>query len=282
MREAAVPFSSQDLTAVFPEALTDLARLQGQADFAFLPDLSTSRYLVGFALSERAAERVFRLRYQVFNLELGEGLSESHATGLDRDRFDPQMTHLVLVDRQRGKVLGTYRLQTAAQAAEGEGIYSAQEFDFAPLAPLLDHSVECGRACIAREHRNFRTIFLLWAGIAAFMNLYRQRYLFGCCSLTSTDPDDGWRALKTLRRKSYLHPDIWLLATPPYSCGPAQREYEDSLGAALPLPKLFRSYMTLGARVVSEPALDREFKTVDFLVMLDTRQVHMSRLDLVL
>lgn len=281
MREAAVPFSSQDLTAVFPEVLMDLGRLQGQADFVFLNDLSTSRYLVGFALSERAAERVFRLRYEVFNLELGEGLSESHATGLDRDRFDAQMTHLVLVDRQRGKVLGTYRLQTAAQAARGEGIYSAQEFDFGPLAPLLDRSVECGRACIAREHRNFRTIFLLWAGIAAFMNLYRQRFLFGCCSLTSTDPDDGWRALKTLRRKNYLHPEIWLSATPAYSCGPAEWEREQALGAALPLPKLFRSYMTLGARVVSEPALDREFKTVDFLVMLDTRQVHMSSLDLV-
>ncbi len=281
MREAAVPFSSQGLTAIFPGTLVDLARLQSRADFAFLPDLSTSRYLVGFALSEQAAQRVYRLRYEVFNLELGEGLAESHSTGLDRDRFDAQMTHLVLVDRTLGSVLGTYRLQTASQAEQGEGIYSAQEFDFGPLSPLLDSSVECGRACIAREHRNFRTIFLLWAGIAAFMNLYRQRYLFGCCSLTSTDPDDGWRALKTLRRKNYLHPEIWLSATPAYSCGRAERETEASLGAALPLPKLFRSYMTLGARVVSEPALDREFKTVDFLVMLDTTEVHMSSLDLV-
>ncbi len=281
MRDLAVPFPSQDLTAIFPEALSDLSGLRGRADFVFIPELSDPGYLVGFALSEAAVQRVFRLRYQVFNLELGEGLEESHQTGLDRDRFDTQMTHLVLVERSGGEVVGTYRLQTVRQAQEAEGMYSAQEFVLDPLEPCFEALTECGRACIAREHRNFRTVYLLWAGIAAFMNLYRQRYLFGCCSLTSTDPDDGWRALKTLRARRYLHPRIWLSARPECSCGPAQREIDPGLGSSLPLPKLFRSYMTLGARVISEPALDREFKTVDFLVMLDTTEVHMSSLDLV-
>ncbi len=281
MRQSVVPFASSDLTALFPNQLEDLASLWGRADLVLLPSLSDSRYLVGFVLSEKAAEHVYRLRYQVFNLELGEGLAESHATGLDRDRFDAQMSHLVLLERSSGEVVGTYRLQTIAQALANQGIYSAQEFELEPLRPLFEELVECGRACISKPHRNFRTIFLLWAGIAAFMNLYSQRYLFGCCSLTSTDPDDGWRALKTLRRKQYLHPEIWVEAQPSCSCGSSQRETHPGLGEALPLPKLFRSYMTLGARVISEPALDREFQTVDFLVMLDTREVHMSSLDLV-
>lgn len=280
MRESAVPFSGSDLTALFPGELDDLASLRGLADFVFLRDLSDSRYLVGFALSDKATRKAFRLRYEVFNLELREGLAESHETGLDRDRFDSQMTHLVLLERSTGEIVGTYRLQTVRQALQGEGVYSAQEFELEPLKPLFDRLVECGRACIAAPHRNFRAVFLLWAGIAAFMNLYRQRYLFGCCSLTSTDPDDGWRALKTLRRKQCLHPEFRLRARPSHSCGQPSRE-DDSGLEPLPLPKLFRSYMTLGARVISEPALDREFKTVDFLVMLDTRQVQMSSLDLV-
>ena len=44
----------------------------------------------------RAAQR---LRFEVFNLELNEGLAESHFTGLDIDPFDAVCQHLVLIGR---------------------------------------------------------------------------------------------------------------------------------------------------------------------------------------
>ncbi len=281
MTNSAHSLSTLGLTAIHPERLPPLERIQGDADFVFLPDNRDSRYLVGFAISPRGAEKAFRLRYQVFNLELGEGLSDSHATGLDQDQFDDQMAHLVLVERASGEVVGTYRLQTVRHGLAHEGIYSAQEYDLSDMESYFDRPVECGRACIALGHRNFRTVYLLWAGIAAFLNLYSQSYLFGCCSLTTTDPDDGWRAMKTIRAKSYLHPELLLPARPEYRCGPPAREDDPAVGPPLPLPKLFKAYMTLGAKVVSEPALDRYFKTVDFLVMLDAHRVQMSSLDLV-
>ncbi|MFM2295974.1 MAG: hypothetical protein RLZZ350_2387 [Verrucomicrobiota bacterium] len=44
----------------------------------------------------------------------------------------------------------------------------------------------------------------------------------------------------------------------------------DKLAAETPeLPKLFATYLTLGAKICGAPALDREFKTVDFLTLLD-------------
>jgi putative hemolysin len=131
-------------------------------------------------------------------------------------------------------------------------------------------AVECGRACIALDHRSPATVLLLWAGIGAFMKIYEQRYLFGCCSLTSQDPDEGWRALRTLRAKGYVHPELWLRAMPEYTCGPAERESDPALKGELEkIPKLFNAYMRLGSKVISEPAIDREFGTVDFLVLLD-------------
>jgi putative hemolysin len=66
-----------------------------------------------------------------------------------------------------------------------------------------------------------------------------------------------------------------------YRCGDPDLEKVVDAGQPLRLPKLFQAYMTLGARVISPPALDRYFKTIDFLVLLDTRSVHMSALDLV-
>jgi len=50
-------------------------------------------------------------------------------------------------------------------------------------------------------------------------------------------------------------------------------EFECSLEALVAdspkIPKLLRAYLTIGAKICGPPALDREFKTIDFLTMLD-------------
>lgn len=250
-----------------------------EVDVAVFPEKTRGIYGVGVVSSDRALEEVLRLRYEVFNLELGEGLPESFLTGLDRDEFDDQMTHLVLLDMATSRIVGTYRLQTVQHALAAKGLYCSKEFDLTPLTPYFPLAVESGRACIAREHRCFAAVLTLWLGIGEFMNFYGQRYVFGCCSITTRDPDDGWRAMKTIMAKQYLHRDLRLKAQQAYRCGEPERLYDPTLGNAISLPKLFRVYMGLGAKVVSEPAIDRDFGTVDFLVMLDGFQVALSGLD---
>ena len=39
-------------------------------------------------------------------------------------------------------------------------------------------------------------------------------------------------------------------------------------------PKLLRAYLTIGAKICSEPAIDWEFKTIDFLTLLDLQTLH--------
>jgi len=34
-------------------------------------------------------------------------------------------------------------------------------------------------------------------------------------------------------------------------------------------PRLLRAYLSIGAQICGEPAMDREFKTIDFLTLLD-------------
>ena len=68
-------------------------------------------------------------------------------------------------------------------------------------------------------------------------------------------------------------------ALPAFSCGAAEREFAPELGSALRLPKLFRTYVRLGARIISEPGIDREFGTVDFLILLDTLDITFSKLE---
>ena len=43
--------------------------------------------------------------------------------------------------------------------------------------------------------------------------------------------------------------------------------------APIKLPKLFRTYIRYGAKVCGPPAIDRYFKTIDYLVLLDTAEL---------
>lgn len=247
-------------------------------DLLVIPEVSTGTYVVGFAVSERAILRSLRLRYQVFNEELGEGLMSSRATGIDRDIYDDQMHHLVLLERSSETVVGTYRLQTARRGLSKAGIYSDNQYDLRPIEPLFNELVEAGRVCIAQGHRTAEGVFALWKGVRRYMRLLEQRYLFGCCSLTTLDPKDGWRAKKTLRAMKCLHPQFMLEARPSFSCGDPLEEFDPEIGPALKLPKLFGAYMRLGCSVASQPGIDREFGTVDFVVLLDAKKVSLSSL----
>jgi putative hemolysin len=259
----------------------DSAALDSAADADILttPELSEGRYIGGFAVSPMCVEAAQRLRFQVFNVELGEGLPESWVSGLDQDIFDPHMTHIVVIEAATGRMVGTYRLQSWEAAEKAVGLYSAQEFDLDPLQRLAPEAVEMGRACIDADHRTVAVIMRLWTCIALYMRTYRRRYLFGCCSLNTTDADDGWRAMKSVRRSGLLHHDLLLRPKPEYACGHPSRENDPELGSGIPLPKLYRTYGRLGARIISLPALDRQFSTVDFLMLIDVSTVRMSAIN---
>jgi len=247
------------------QAISDRRTTPGNAPCVEIGD---ARYSVRFADSGEEIEAALKLRFEVFNLELGEGLASSFQTGRDRDEFDATCHHLIAAEKATGKVVGTYRLRTIEIAGSAAGFYSAGEFDLHCLRPdVLNVSVEVGRACIALEHRNRQVLFLLWRGLAQFMSSHRKRFLFGCCSLTSQDPAEGIQMLAQLERGGYMHPTLLVPPQPGYECiagGAATPRTAD-----LKIPRLFATYLSIGARVCSAPALDRRFKTIDFFVVFD-------------
>ncbi len=204
------------------------------------------------------------LRFEVFNLELKEGLAESFATGRDEDRYDSVCDHLVVEHLPSGSIVGTYRLQTGANAENYLGYYSAQEFTFDVFEPVRREIIELGRACVHRQHRNLIVLGLLWKGIAEYAQQHGARYLLGCSSLTSQDPAVGASAYAELCRH-HLAPIEYLTRPLPLFDCPLEQ-----LAAESPkIPKLLRAYLTIGAKICGPPALDREFKTIDFLTLLD-------------
>jgi putative hemolysin len=221
-------------------------------------------------LAESLAERdaACRLRFNVFNLELGEGLAASYRSGMDQDRFDLFCDHLIVEDSSKGKIVGTYRMQSGWTAAQNLGYYSEQEFDFAPYEGIRSEVLELGRASIDREHRSSEVLTLLWRGIAQYARFYRLRYLIGCSSLNSQDPRAGWSMYRQLSG----------FAAPAALCTRPTRRYElpeEYAGATeeVKVPKLLKTYIAVGARICAAPAWDREFGTIDFLTLLDLTQL---------
>lgn len=240
----------------------------------FIPPSPTSAYKVRIAQTDSDVSESQRLRYRVFNVELGEGLSESEETGKDADPFDAVCDHLLVEHVTTGSIIGTYRLQTGESAAMNIGYYSEQEFDFAPFEFVRSRTIELGRACIAKEHRNMVVLGLLWKGIAQYAKLCEARYLVGCSSITSTDPMVGQAAYRKLSR--YLAaPEFITKATAKFDCRAVGSDESEiiALSRTVDIPRLMRAYLTLGARICGEPALDSEFKTIDFLTLIDLRSL---------
>jgi Acetyltransferase (GNAT) domain len=97
---------------------------------------ASAKYVARLARSADEVRRAQQLRFEVFNLELGEGLAESYATGLDVDPFDEFCDHLIVEELVTSEIVGTYRLQTGQLASANLGYYSEREFDFAPYEPI--------------------------------------------------------------------------------------------------------------------------------------------------
>jgi len=231
-------------------------------------EIADTRYMVRFARSVQEIDAALKLRFEVFNLELDEGLVSSFRTGRDRDEFDATCQHLIAIDKTCGKVIGTYRLRTMEMAGTADGFYSSAEFSLNNLPQaLLNQSIELGRACIAQNHRNRQVLCLLWKALAQFAASKRKRFLFGCCSLSSQEMAEGNRLFDQFLKSDQMHPTAFVPVMPGYEC--RTDGSDDTWPIEVKLPRLFRTYLGIGAKVCSPPAIDRRFKTIDFLVMLD-------------
>lgn len=225
-------------------------------------------YRVRLASSEADHLAAFRLRFLVFNLELDEGLDVARATGYDTDQFDTVCDHLIVEHPGSGKVVGTYRLQTGARASDNIGYYSEREFDFTPYKRLGDSVIEMGRACVHRDHRSSEVLTLLWRGIAKYAMKHGGRYLIGCSSLTSQDPAHGTAVYEAMR-EHLVEPQLRTAPQPDFAMPLMAPE-----NASDQIPKLLRAYLAVGAKICGPPAIDREFKTIDFLTLLDLETLH--------
>lgn len=234
------------------------------------PSIREGRYEARLARNPIETVSALRLRHEVFTVELGSGPAGDERTGIEFDEFDFRCRHLIVIDRETGGTVGTYRLNTLETAGSVTGFYSANEFSIENLPDeMLEKGIEIGRACIAKEHRNTKVLYLLWKALVRFQEHSGKRFFFGCCSVFTRDHSVGVAAYRRLRSDGLVNDD--------FAVEPKQNGLTfDETGPVLDqveLPALFNMYLRLGARVYGRPMVDAEFGTIDFFVVFDLRRM---------
>jgi L-ornithine Nalpha-acyltransferase len=216
-----------------------------------------------------------RLRFEVFNLELQEGLASSYGRGYDTDAYDAYCDHLIVKDTTSGEVVGTYRLLRGSQAERHIGFYSENEFDLSNLKRLRGEALELGRSCIASTHRSYSTLNLLWSAITKYAIDRNLRRLFGCASLHVSEPSEVQPVYSYLRANHFA-PEKYRVY-PVESCRMTISDYAEegasSRAALRKLSPILKGYLRAGAMICGAPAYDAEFGTADVLAILEMEKM---------
>lgn len=203
-----------------------------------------------------------KLRYRIFAEEMGARL-RSPVTGLDIDEFDAYSDHLVVVDTQTARVVGSTRLLSDKQARRLGRFYSEGEFTLSGVLALQGRFLEIGRTCVDPNYRGGAVIASLWAALSEYVAQGGFDHLMGCASIP---PGPSGFAVDAVYRNigaDRLGPQE-LDVHPLHPIPEALRCRRDESG----IPPLLQAYLRLGAWVCGEPCWDEDFQVMDVFVLL--------------
>ncbi|MXW86880.1 MAG: GNAT family N-acetyltransferase [Boseongicola sp. SB0667_bin_21] len=215
-----------------------------------------------------------RLRYEVFVEELGgDGDMVDHEGRFERDQFDPDFDHLILVDSNRDRaaldnVVGVYRVLPGGLR---DRVYSEDEYDVSLLVESGRKLLELGRSCVRQGYRGGIALHLLWTGLADYVRQRDIEILFGVASLHGTDTDALAEPLSHLHHSYLAPPELRVRARedvyqPMDLLAP---EEIDRVAAMRATPALIKSYLKLGGFVGDGAFVDHKFNTTDVCLVID-------------
>ncbi|OGV39259.1 MAG: hypothetical protein A2020_02230 [Lentisphaerae bacterium GWF2_45_14] len=236
------------------------------------------QFFIKLAESEGEIEKALRLRYKIFNLEQGKGLESANDFGIDRDEFDKYCMHLIVVEKKTGEVVGTYRIHFGQIASSAIGFYSAREFEIKGIELIANESIEVGRSCVSPKYRTGSVVALLWRGINELLLRSKMNYLFGCVSLETTSPADGWALYEYFKKNNGISNLLYSFPSekfmlPRCTDNEIREVMADEKRISDIIPPLFKGYLRLGTKICGEPAFDNEFGTIDFFIILNLHEI---------
>jgi putative hemolysin len=223
------------------------------------------RFTVQLADSGPLLRKAQSLRHQVF---LG-------IPGIDEDTFDPSCIHVIVIDKETDRAVGTYRLLLGSVAQKRNGFSAEVKFDLSNIKKNCSgECMEMGRACVDGAYRKYPIINLMWGKINSLIKENNVRYLFGCPRVEDPSPKKIG-AILAFFKKYYFAPselEVYPLKKTAYDYDPDANSLSKKEAFGL-LPSLIKGYLKMGALVCGAPAWNHIFKTVIFFMILETSKM---------
>ena len=229
---------------------------------------------IKIAQSQEEIKAAQLLRYSVFHLEAQE-LNPNGNQKYDCDAYDAISRHLIVLDKSNNnKVVGTYRLLFSSDAGS-LGYHCEKIFNIANIKKLSGTLLELGRSCIDKEYRNTAVINLLWNGIAWQIKENNVKYIFGCPRLDQMSRQEINEAFALIREKYYAAEELRVYPLPGNSYDGLDQAVrcENFRKTFRNLSALVKGYLHLGALVCGEPAVNPEFGSIVFFMLLPTEKI---------
>ena len=239
------------------------------SETTILNDVENHKYRVEIAQTTRQIEEALELRYKIFSKELGRNFQFDEKK--DKDRYDDQSHHLLVIEKETDNIIGTYRLQSYDQAMAGNGFVSNNRFILEDLPEsLLKQSFEVGRACIDPDHRSGRVLYLLWKGLAGYLRFYNLRYLFGYAAVNERDQKAALQTYQYLVQNDFHQKNYTVRVRPEYKL---TIENGTLTSDEIIIPPLLQNYLDVGTKICSEPAYDSKLGLIHIFILLDVESI---------
>jgi len=226
--------------------------------------IENSKYIVKTISNKKELKEVLKLRYLVFYEEM---LHKKKFIKLDVDKYDDFFDHLVLIHKDSGKIIGTYRINSSTFSKK---FYCSTEFDLGNILNKSGVKIELGRTCIHPEHRKNLVILLLWKGLLEYAKNVNGKYLFGVSSVKELSINE----ILSLHNyfKQYHFSDDSFRVYPKKKF--AIKNFEtfsslSSIDSGKLVPNLLKFYLKTGSVICGEPVYDKKLRCYDFFTLLD-------------
>lgn len=226
---------------------------------------------IKLAQTEEDKKQAYRLRYEIFLKELNSVADSLPANGLETDIYDAASDHLLIIDKKKNSVIGTYRILSASKTTPSCGFYAEKMFDIQKIKELNSNIAEVGRSCVHKDYREGPAIALLWRAIASYVQTHNIRYLFGSVRLYTLDPLEISKIFSFVKTNYYAAPELRIFPRKKAVFEALQEELKTPERGDIffKLPALMKGYLRLGMKVCGPPAWDRHLESVVFLIVLD-------------
>ena len=231
--------------------------------------IETSKYIVKTIDKNNVEEikKIQRLRYVHLLRDFDPSLPEE---GLDDDGYDDYAESIVVYDKEKDLMVGTYRF-CSSKTIQDKEYKCEEEFNIEVLKNHPDGFLEIGRAVVHKDYRDGEVVSLLWKGMFTYILESGLRFICGTTSLHGTDPTVHHRCLGFLK-KNYVDERFNIKAAKQAFEYP---DIEEEITLSDPCdPGLLKTYLLLGAKLSANGFIDYDFNCCDVFTIVDVQNMN--------